>query len=462
MIIQFIEKPTIKVKDRRCSLTFSEKKFHLKSCTPKLSKAISALQHPLSEEKIPDFFDSTIELAQFYTYMVHLNAGAFLKYTAKEKDQVIAVLEPQSEGFTFYTQLPKKEFCLSRLSLIRREGESLVLESGISGSRLILTENALSLVFALTKPQTFKSLQKAVSLSDQPLKETLLLLYNGKMLTEETKSRALEHWELHDLFFHQMTRKGSQKDSGGTYRFRDKYPPLPAIKQVKGERIPLYRPLIEENIKDPLFTQVLEERRSIREGFSEKGLNIKQLGEFLYRTSRIKEEHTSGKYEWTRRPYPGAGACYELEIYPVIQKVKSLEKGIYYYAPKEHALIPINTDQEKIQNLLCPQGPHVYFAITARFQRITWKYEKMGYAAILKDVGVLYQTMYLVGAAMKLAPCAHGGKNSRLLDPFLETDFFEESQVGEFYLSTLIQGEENEISKRICPTDGKSMGRSRF
>ena len=53
-------------------------------------------------------------------------------------------------------------------------------------------------------------------------------------------------------------------------------------------------------------------------------------------------------------------------------------------------------------------GLHILLVLTARFQRVSWKYELIAYATILKGVGVLYQTMYLVATAMRLAPCAIG------------------------------------------------------
>jgi hypothetical protein len=46
--------------------------------------------------------------------------------------------------------------------------------------------------------------------------------------------------------------------------------------------------------------------------------------------------------------------------------------------------------------------------ITARFARVAWKYESIAYQLVLKHVGVLIQTMYLVATAMELAPCAVG------------------------------------------------------
>jgi len=80
--------------------------------------------------------------------------------------------------------------------------------------------------------------------------------------------------------------------------------------------------------------------------------------------------------------------------------------------------------------------PQVLIIIAARFQRLSWKYESMAYNIILKNVGVLYQTMYLVATAMDLAPCALGGGDSDLFARAAGLDYYAETSVGEFLLGS--------------------------
>jgi SagB-type dehydrogenase family enzyme len=56
--------------------------------------------------------------------------------------------------------------------------------------------------------------------------------------------------------------------------------------------------------------------------------------------------------------------------------------------------------------------PQVLIVVTARFQRMSWKYEAIGYALMLKNLGCLLQTMYLTATALNLALCAVGGGNT--------------------------------------------------
>jgi SagB-type dehydrogenase family enzyme len=43
-----------------------------------------------------------------------------------------------------------------------------------------------------------------------------------------------------------------------------------------------------------------------------------------------------------------------------------------------------------------------------RFGRVSWKYSSLAYSLILKDVGVLTQTLYLMTTDMGLGGCAIG------------------------------------------------------
>jgi oxazoline/thiazoline dehydrogenase len=80
--------------------------------------------------------------------------------------------------------------------------------------------------------------------------------------------------------------------------------------------------------------------------------------------------------------------------------------------------------------------PQVLIILAARFQRVTWKYSAMAYATVLKNVGVLYQTMYLVATAMGLAPCALGGGDSDIFAAATGGDYYAETSVGEFLLGS--------------------------
>jgi SagB-type dehydrogenase family enzyme len=232
---------------------------------------------------------------------------------------------------------------------------------------------------------------------------------------------------------------------GGTYRFEPDRPPLPAVKELTSDIVVgLPKPDLDAiSASDAPFAAVVESRRSLRRP-GPQPLTISQLGEFLYRSARIRGRRATEHEEISNRPYPGGGADYELEIYPIVQRVAGVDAGLYWYDPLGHALVKISGFEGLVQRFAADivhkappsELPDVLFAITARFGRLTYKYQSIPYAVALKDVGVLYQTFYLTATAMGLAPCAVGGGDSDLFATASGLSPFVEPQIGEFLLST--------------------------
>jgi SagB-type dehydrogenase family enzyme len=59
-----------------------------------------------------------------------------------------------------------------------------------------------------------------------------------------------------------------------------------------------------------------------------------------------------------------------------------------------------------------------------------WTYEQISYAAILKDVGVLMQTIYLAATAMGLGACAQGFGDTTAFVAATGVDELQECNVG--------------------------------
>jgi SagB-type dehydrogenase family enzyme len=79
-----------------------------------------------------------------------------------------------------------------------------------------------------------------------------------------------------------------------------------------------------------------------------------------------------------------------------------------------------------------PAAPQILITIAARFGRVSWKYSSLAYALILKDVGVLMQTFYLMATEMGLGACALGTANIDLFAKMTGLEFHVEGPVGQF------------------------------
>ncbi len=86
-------------------------------------------------------------------------------------------------------------------------------------------------------------------------------------------------------------------------------------------------------------------------------------------------------------------------------------------------------------------APQILITIAARFDRISWKYSSIAYSLILKDVGVLIQTLYLMATDMGLGGCAIGSNNIDLFARMTGIEFHVEGPVGQFALGRGVQGE---------------------
>jgi SagB-type dehydrogenase family enzyme len=124
--------------------------------------------------------------------------------------------------------------------------------------------------------------------------------------------------------------------------------------------------------------------------------------------------------------------------------VRECLAGLYHYCPNKHRLEKISGPTGAIDALLndaarsagLAEKPKILVTIAARFQRLSWKYDAVAYSVLLKNVGVLYQNLYMVATAMNLAPCALGGADSDLFARTAGLEYWEETSVGEFLLGS--------------------------
>jgi SagB-type dehydrogenase family enzyme len=80
--------------------------------------------------------------------------------------------------------------------------------------------------------------------------------------------------------------------------------------------------------------------------------------------------------------------------------------------------------------------PQVLLILSARFSRTAFKYESIAYSLILKEAGVLLQSLSLAATAMELAACAVGRGDPDTFERAAATDGSVESSVAELALST--------------------------
>jgi SagB-type dehydrogenase family enzyme len=375
--------------------------------------------------------------------------------------RVIATMTPASPRFVGATDPPSGAVVLSRFACLRRDGGRLVLDSPLATARVeILDLLPVVVIASLTRPATAESVAGELGVNDITVVAALLGMFRAAGLVTdvdadgtnaEDRDPARQRWELADLALHQRSR-GDRTDQrlGGTFRFAENLQPLAPLKPpMSGTKIELHRAdLAALKLHDVSLTSAMEDRKSIRRHGSTP-ISVKQLGEFLDRAAGLRParemKYDGVPYDIRHRVYPGGGACHPLEIYVAARRCDGLAPGLYHYEAGAHALELLRADSSEITTLLMStatmmddrEPPQLLIVLTARFGRLSWKYEGIAYALLLKEVGVVFEAMYLVATAMGLAPCAVGAGDAAHFARLIGSDPLEESSVGEFLLGSL-------------------------
>jgi SagB-type dehydrogenase family enzyme len=433
-------------------------RLRLANLSPGVKAALKLLVSPTASES--ELYDVAKEVDNDLTsgcrliyYLRQLREAGLLQYSLKRGPKLVATIHCFDGRPLLPLAIPEGgRMVLSRFSyLCGRDGEA-VLESPLARARIVIKEAAcFEVLFRLMRPQTSEELFADLRAGLQvEIREFIEVLYYLSMVrnVEHEEGDDCRYWEFHDLVFHARTRLWRRDNpTGATFRSGLETAPVPALKPpMSTQSFRLYTPDIGWLTRnDRPFTEVLESRRSVRDS-STQVISADQVGEFLYRFARISSAPglagTEADTAATARLYPNGGSCYELEIYILIARCKDIAHGLYHYRPDSHELSTISTENSHLEQIVqevkwaAPGStPQVIVILTARFARIFWKYEGIAYSLILQNVGVLFQTMYLVATAMRLKPCAIGAMNSQLFARATGIDTLAEASVGEFILN---------------------------
>jgi SagB-type dehydrogenase family enzyme len=376
-----------------------------------------------------------------------------------DDDQII--IQPQAPDYWPRTpQLGNADvLVLSRFAYLRRRGNEMVLESPRAGALFKICDPKIATAIAmLSSPQQIKQLRRQDGF---PGVELLALLVDCQILfkidaASQSGLRPAEGddnlvlWDFHDLLFHTRSTEGRHGNPlGGVYPYAGVISPLPAVRpRWPGKKIDLREFAAAHSQPISPVAKLLRERHSTRSFDDQRPITLAELSRFLDSTARVLSRGKSRidladagpVIEYAVRPYPSAGASYELELYLAVNKCEGLARGFYHYDAGGHTLVLIGPGTPEFEALLtgaefamdAPAAPQILITIAARFGRISWKYSSIAYALILKDVGVLMQTLYMMATDMGLGGCAIGITNIDLFAKMTGIEFYIEGPVGQF------------------------------
>jgi SagB-type dehydrogenase family enzyme len=371
------------------------------------------------------------------------------------------VIEPQIADY--WPQISKigntDTIALSRFACLRRRGKEMVLESPRAAALFRIADPRIAAVLAaLSQPQKISRYRKERGF---PGLELLGLLLDCQILFKLREGDSdgprpsegdpnLVLWDFHDLLFHTHSTEGRQANPlGGLYSYSDLMAPLPAVRSPWPGRAIDLNSVAAASAPSP-FAALLDERHSIRDFDDQHPITLAELATLLQTAARVRAKWTAPsdmgeegpEVSYASRPYPSGGAAYELELYLAVDKCEGLARGFYHYDADRHALTPIEVSPQDLDAQLSDAEfaigasglPQVLIVVAARFGRVSWKYSSVAYSLILKDVGVLTQTLYLAATDMRLGGCAIGTNNIDRFARMTGLEFFVEGPVGQFAL----------------------------
>ena len=330
-------------------------------------------------------------------------------------------------------------FVLSRYACIRADGGRLVAETASGEMQVTLDRNALALIAAVTTPRSIDEAAAQTGLDRADVERVANVLVAAGVLVspQEHEAEIATAWSFHDRLFHTRTRPADRSAWDPTQL------PPPALPERPWEYVvELERPDVDALERNDAPLAQVQAARTSQRRYSEAPMSARRLAEFLFRVGRVDDVWEAGGVTYAGRPYPSAGGLYELELYLAVDACAGIEPGLYHYSAEHHRLAAIPAGDAEVARLLDDAAagmgvtarPHVVLVIAARFPRIATKYGPLAYSLVLKNVGVLMQTMYLAATAMGLAGCAVGGGDASVFAAATGLPVEDETSVGEFAL----------------------------
>ncbi|MGH3241069.1 MAG: SagB family peptide dehydrogenase [Spirillospora sp.] len=309
--------------------------------------------------------------------------------------------------------------------------QRLVATDAATGRRHAVTVEALRVLDLAGTPATIADL--AARAGVEPA--VAVALVAAELLVAPDRVPERHHWSATELVVQRTTRTVRPvAEREATRELME-----PPRKDATG---PLWELPVADPADDPPFSRVLAERRSCR-AFGSDPIDAPTLGRFLEMSCAVQQDARKFGSGVSWRPHPSGGGRHPLETYVYPLNVTGLERVVYRYDPFLRCLEQVDKADgsffEMVRELpehheLMEGDPAVLLVTTAVFARTMWKYDNGGLLIVHQDAGALYQTFYLVAAALGLGGCVIGGGSEALIARALDIDPLREGHVGTFLL----------------------------
>ena len=266
---------------------------------------------------------------------------------------------------------------------------------------------------------------------------------SGLLITKESDENKLENkfgqewlWPTASRYYHFSTKIDDPHNSPDEInQYYERY--------LKGRtQPPIYKSyarkaridLLKGTEREAPFFETLRRRRTTRE-LSGKSISFNEMSRLAYYTwGRISSYKTREFGELLHKISPSAGARHPIETYAIVNNVEGIERGIYHYSVRDHALELLKAGDFRERCITLTAGhswtrnASALFIMTAVVARTAWKYRvPRVYRAFLLDAGHLSQSFLLVATALGLGAFCIGILRDNLIEKELNLDGISET-----------------------------------
>jgi SagB-type dehydrogenase family enzyme len=330
--------------------------------------------------------------------------------------------------------VPEQRWQVSSHVSVSWENGRMVLFSPVTGTGLAFDDvDVLRVVHLFSRPCSRREAIAIAGLDAEEVAACIDALIAGGILRDPALAGPESRWDAKSLAFHWVSHQGGFRRASRSTG--------PTLKKVSPT---VDVPLVAGAASSGRDLATLLDARCSRREWPAVPVPFASFSRLLWTSARNRSASGlagAGADGPVSRPYPSGGAAHSLELYAAIAHgaVDALAAGLYHYRPDIHGLDLICSEVHAYTPFLDAAGqsagskpPPIVFAITSRFARQSDVYGHLAYSLVLKEVGCLMQTVYLVAEDLGLAACAlGGGLPGELLAELSHTDPLEEPLVGE-------------------------------
>jgi SagB-type dehydrogenase family enzyme len=203
--------------------------------------------------------------------------------------------------------------------------------------------------------------------------------------------------------------------------------PQPALEQPVPDNVSVIPLPVPSSISTPsMDVRTAMENRITRRKYSQQELTLNELSYLLWITQGVKSVTDRPA---TLRTVPSAGSRHAFETYLLINRVESLDPGVYRYSALKHCVYPFNMEVNINETLTtaCKSQSHVRtsaatFFWVAVMERMAWRYSERAARYVLLDAGHVCQNLYLAAESIGCGVCGIAAYDDDLTNAALGLD----------------------------------------